>query len=83
MKKETRRFNVEELKQRRERVITLKVNGGVYDLFQKIMREQHLKPSAILNQFMKLTNDLLQEEDGGEIAFVFEPIKKEEEAKNK
>lgn len=77
MKKEIRRFNVEELREKRDTVVTMKFNGVIYNEFKIIMKEQNLVPSAVLNQFMKLANDLLKSNDGGEIAFVFEPKKKE------
>ena len=77
MKKEITKFNAQELKEKRDTAATMKFNGAVYNEFKIIMKEQGLAPSAVINQFMKLTNDLLKDKKGGEICFIFEPVKKE------
>jgi ABC-type branched-subunit amino acid transport system substrate-binding protein len=79
-KKEIKRYEVEELRpEKRNLAVTLKFNEDVYLKFKKIMKEQGLAPSLILNQFMKLTNDLLTSQDGGEVCFIFKPKKEEVE----
>jgi hypothetical protein len=80
MKKEIIKYNAEELKERREKVVTLKFNGKVYSEFKQIMAEQGYVPSAVLNQFMKLTNKLLKE-GSGEVCFIFKENKKEGDKK--
>lgn len=74
---DVKRFNTNELREKRERAVTMKFNGKTYDEFKIIMKEQDLNPSLVLNQFMKLTNDILKKENGGEVCFIFEPTKKE------
>jgi len=71
MKKEIKKFKVQELKEKRDTAVTMKYNGAVYNEFKKIMKEQNLSPSAVLNQFMKSTNELLKE-GSGEVCFIFE-----------
>ena len=75
MKKEIKRFNVEELRERKDTAVTLKFNGKVYSEFKQIMKEQNLSASGVLNQFMKLANDLLKN-GSGEVCFIFEENKK-------
>jgi len=95
-KKETKdnkkivRYNAQNLKKKKDKTVTLSFNAKDYDDFKKIMKEQNLSPSSVLNQFMVLTNELLTSQDGGEIAFIFEPndnkqnksTKKEEKPKD-
>ena len=76
MKKEIKRFNLSELNEGKKDIgVTVKVNSESWKLFRRIMKEQNLIPSTVINQFIVLVNDLLVSEDGGEISFVFEPIK--------
>lgn len=70
MKKEIKKFEVLELRERNDTAVTMKFNGEVYSEFKKIMKEQGLVPSKVLNQFMKLTNELLKE-GRGEVCFIF------------
>lgn len=79
MTKEVKKFKAQDLKEKRDTAVTLKFNGKIYAEFKKIMKEQNLAPSAVLNQFMKLTNDLLKE-GSGEVCFIFEETKKKEES---
>lgn len=69
--KQTKKFKVQDMRDERNHPITLKVNKKIWDEFKIIMDEQKLIPSAVFNQFMKMTNDLLKSNDGGEIAFIF------------
>ena len=80
-KKEITRFDAQELKEKRDTAATMKFNGKVYDEFKIIMREQGLAPSAVINQFMKLCNDLLKDKMGGEVCFIFEATKEVESKK--
>ncbi len=74
IKKEVKRFNVQELKEKKDTAVTLKFNGKVYSEFKQIMKEQNLSPSGVLNQFMKLTNELLKS-GSGEVCFIFKENK--------
>lgn len=79
--KKVKRFEIKDLKEQKDTNVTLKFNGETYKTFQKIMKEQNLVPSTVLNQFMLLTNDLLKKGEGGEVCFIFEENKKEESKK--
>jgi hypothetical protein len=80
MKKEIIRYDAEELKEKRNKAVTLSFNSKIYEEFKIIMQEQGLVPSAVLNQFMKLSNKLLKT-GSGEVCFVFKENKKEEASK--
>jgi len=75
VKKEIKKFDVQNLKERQDTAVTLKFNEKIYSEFKKIMREQGLRASSVLNQFMKLTNQLLKE-GSGEVCFIFKENKK-------
>lgn len=83
MKKEVKKFDARELRERKDTAVTMKFNGEIYREFKEIMKEQKLAPSSVLNQFMKLTNNLLKSNSGGEVCFVFETTKKETSRKKK
>ena len=75
MKKEIKRYEIKNLKQLKDKVVTIKLNGDTYTLFKQNMKEQSFVVSDVINQFMVLTNDLLQSNEGGEVCFIFEPTK--------
>lgn len=70
-----KRVEVASLRKKLDWRATLGVNGETYSKFRKIMEEQGLGVSKVINEFMSLTNDLLTKNDGGEIKFIFKPIK--------
>lgn len=77
--KEIKKFNAQDLRERKDKTVSLKLNEKTYKEFQKIMKEQDLTVSGVINQFMTLTNDLLKSAEGGEVVFIFEPNKDQEE----
>ena len=75
MKKQIKKYNAQDLRERiQKRKVTLAFEEKVWLEFQKIMKEQKLTPSGVLNQFMKLANELLKE-GSGEVCFIFEESK--------